>query len=170
MLSLARSPRTATAAAAPQVSPSRPKAFGSYLLTDCIGYGGTARVYKAKRRGAAGFEKQVVVKTILPERARDFRFVRLFNEEAKLSAQLTHSNIAQVIDFGFVDRTPFLEMEYLPGCNLKQLWDVQASRGVRLPVPVVLAIAIEACRGLAFAHAFIDERGAHRPIIHRDRS
>src|SRR5262249_11170557 len=100
-----------------------PKSFGQYVLVECLGKGGMAVGYRARRRGAAGFQKEVVIKTILPELVRDFRFLRLFNEEAKLSAQLLHTNIAQVHDFGFVAGTPFLEMEYLLGCDVKQLWD-----------------------------------------------
>ena len=40
--------------------------FGAYLLTDCIGQGGMAVVYRAKREGWSGFEKTVVVKAMLP--------------------------------------------------------------------------------------------------------
>ncbi|HUS63879.1 MAG TPA: serine/threonine-protein kinase [Kofleriaceae bacterium] len=151
-------------------SPSFSRRFGAYQLTDCIGRGGTAVVYKGKRRGAAGFEKQVVIKTILPELVRDLRFIRLFREEAKLSAQLFHANIAQVHDFGLVDRTPFLELEYLSGMDLRKLWDRLAARGDRLPVSIALRLATEACRGLAYAHSFVDQHGKLRPIIHRDIS
>jgi serine/threonine protein kinase len=144
--------------------------LGPYLLTECIGRGGMAAVYKGKRRGAAGFEKEVVVKTILPQLARNAHFVRLFKEEARLSARLLHNNVVQVHDFGIVDATPFLELEYLPGWNLKQLWDRLASSGTRLPVAISLLLANEVCRGLAYAHSFVDENGALRPIIHRDVS
>jgi serine/threonine protein kinase len=147
-----------------------PRPFGQYLLLEQIGAGGTARVYRARRHSIYGFTRQVVVKTMLPERARDPRFVHLFTEEARISAQLIHANIVQVIDFGTVGGTAFLEMEYLPGINVSQLISAVVERGVRLPVSVVLAIATEACRGLAYAHSFVDENGAHRPIIHRDVS
>jgi serine/threonine protein kinase len=147
-----------------------PKPFGPYLLTECIGKGGTAAVFKATRLGQGGFEKQVVVKTILPELQSDPLFLQLFREEARLSAQLNHANIAQARDFGVMAGTAYLELEYLVGWNLKQIWDTVAHRGERLPVGIVLSIATEACRGLAYAHAFVDERGEHRPIIHRDIS
>jgi hypothetical protein len=154
----------------PPTAEALPKPFGPYLLTECIGRGGTAVVYKAKRLGASGFEKQVVVKTILPELMCDPRFLQLFREEARLSGQLAHGNIAQAFDFGVINRTPFLELEYLVGWNLKQIWDHVTARGWRFPVGVALTIATEACRGLAYAHAFCDENGVHRPILHRDIS
>jgi serine/threonine-protein kinase len=147
-----------------------PMHFGPYELTECIGHGGMAAVYKGKRRGCAGFEKQVVVKTILPKLVRDARFVRLFTDEARLSAQLLHTNIVRVHDFGFVGRQPFLELEYLVGWNLKELWERVTERGERLPVPITLTLVTAICRGLAYAHSFVDEAGVHRPIIHRDVS
>src|SRR3954469_11250951 len=120
----ARNLRGSPGVPTPTAPPTRPRRFGPYLLTECIGRGGTAMVYKGKRSGASGFEKQVVVKTILPELLRDFRFIRLFNREAKLSAQLFHANVAQVQDFGVVSGTPFLELEYLAGLNLRELWEM----------------------------------------------
>jgi serine/threonine protein kinase len=141
--------------------------FGPYQLTDCLGRGGMAAVYKGKRRGVGGFEKQVVVKTILPNLAKQGRFVRMFKEEARLSAQLLHANVVQVLDFGLVGSTPFLELEYLSGMNLQHVWE--AAKGP-VPVGIALLIATEICRGLAYAHAFIDEAGVHRPIVHRDVS
>ena len=147
-----------------------PKRLGPYVLIDCIARGGTAAVYRAKRRGAAGFEKPVVVKMILPELAQDPRFVRFFAEEARLVARLCHANIAQVQDLGVIGGTAYLELEYLAGMNLKQLWELALSRRELIPLGVTLAIVTEACRGLAFAHAFVDENGRHRPIIHRDVS
>src|SRR5262245_48610788 len=97
--------------------------FGPYELTDCLGRGGMATVYKGKRRRVGGFEKQVVVKTILPNLAKQGRFVRMFKEEARLSAQLLHANVVQVLDFGLVGTTPFLELEYLSGANVKDLFE-----------------------------------------------
>jgi serine/threonine protein kinase len=144
--------------------------FGPYELSECIGRGGMAQVWKGKRRGCAGFEKQVVVKTILPNLVGDARFVRLFTDEARLSAQLLHTNIVRVHDFGFVGRQPFLELEYLVGLNLKELWERVTARGQRFPVPIAITLVTAICRGLAYAHSFVDDAGEHRPIIHRDVS
>jgi eukaryotic-like serine/threonine-protein kinase len=157
-------------AALVRTNPDGQRFLGPYLLQECIGKGGTAALYKAKRTGAAGFEKQVVVKTILPELAGDPRFIAFFEEEAKLQAQLFHANIAQVQDFGVMRGVPFLELEVLSGWNAKQLLERLAHKCDRLPVPITVLVAQEACRGLAYAHAFVDDRGKLRPIIHRDIS
>jgi serine/threonine protein kinase len=147
-----------------------PMRLGPYLLTECIGVGGMAAVYRGKRRSTAGFETQVVVKTLLPEHRKNQRYVRLFKEEARLSAQLRHNNVVRVHDFGMLADTPFLEMEDLSGWNLQQVWNALAQRKERLPLPIALTLVTEACRGLAYAHAFVDDKGARRPIIHRDVS
>jgi serine/threonine-protein kinase len=144
--------------------------LGPYQLTECIGRGGMAAVYKGKRRGPGGFEKQVVVKTILPSLASKPRFRRMFRDEARLTAQLAHANVVQLLDFGIVEDTPFLELEYLSGCDLRKVWETAIRRTARIPVGVALAIATEVCRGLAYAHAFVDAKGVPRPIIHRDVS
>jgi len=153
-----------------RVARTLPMRLGPYLLTECIGAGGMAAVYRARRRGASGFETAVVIKTLLPEHRRNQRYVRMFKEEARLSAQLQHANVVRVHDFGHVAGIPFLEMEDLTGWNLQQLWDAAAARGERVPLPIALAVLSEACRGLAYAHAFVDDKGAHRPIVHRDVS
>jgi serine/threonine protein kinase len=153
-----------------RVTRSLPMRLGPYLLTECIGIGGMAAVYHARRRGVSGFETAAVVKTLLPELRRNQRYVRMFKEEARLTAQLKHANVVHVHDFGLIAGIPFLEMEDLTGWNLQQLFDAAAARGQRVPLPIALAIMTDACRGLAYVHSFVDDKGVHRPIIHRDVS
>ena len=147
-----------------------PQRFGRYRLLECIGRGGMAAVYRAARQDPSGVEREVVVKMLLPRLARSARFVRLFKDEARLSAQLRHDNVVRVHDFGVVGGTPFLELEHLSGCDLERLWRALAAHGRRLPVAATLAIVREVCRGLAYAHAFVDDAGEARPIVHRDVS
>ena len=147
-----------------------PIQFGPYLLTECVGQGGMAVVYKATRHGPNGFTKTVVVKAMLPALTGQREFVAMFSGEARLMAQLAHPNIVQVHDFGVVDGIPYLAMEYLPGRNLSQLRAAVAARGQRMPVGCVLAIARDVCHGLGYAHDFTDSDGKKRQIIHRDVS
>src|SRR5262245_21856107 len=77
--------------------------FGPYRITERIGRGGMAVVYKATIEGPAGFEKQVVVKTLLPSLAKNPEFVELFTAEAKTTARLAHPGIVNVYDFGIMD-------------------------------------------------------------------
>jgi hypothetical protein len=147
-----------------------PIQFGPYLLTECVGQGGMAVVYKATRHGPSGFEKTVVIKAMLPALTSQREFVAMFSSEARLMAALTHPNIVQVHDFGVVDGIPYLAMEYLAGRNLSQLRAAVAARGQKMPVGFALAVAREMCHGLGYAHAFVDGDGNRRQIIHRDVS
>ncbi len=149
---------------------SDPITVGPYTLTQLIGQGGMAVVYKAKRNGPAGFEKTVVVKAMLPGLISRKELVDLFRAEAKLSAQLNHPNIVQVHDFGISDGVPFLVMEFLNGRNLTQLRAALGGQGGRLPIGAALAIARDVCHALAYAHDFVDSEGVRRQIIHRDVS
>jgi len=153
--------------AAPSASPIQ---FGPYLLTECVGQGGMAVVYKATRHGPSGFTKTLVVKAMLPSLTSQREFVAMFSSEARLMAQLSHPNIVQVHDFGVVDGIPYLAMEYLPGRNLSQLRAAVSARGQRVPVGCALAVARDMCLGLGYAHDFLDSDGKRRQIIHRDVS
>ena len=144
--------------------------LGAYLLTDCIGQGGMAVVYRAKREGWSGFEKTVVVKAMLPALAAHREHVDRFIAEAKIQAQLSHPGIVQVHDFGVFQGTPYLVMEHLNGVNLSQLLNALLQMGERIPVPVALVIATQMCHALGYAHDFRDSNGARRQIIHSDVS
>jgi len=144
--------------------------FGAYLLTEFIGQGGMAVVYRAKREGWSGFEKTVVVKAMLPSLAANREYVERFIGEAKIQAQLSHPGIVQVHDFGVFQGTPYLVMEHLNGVNLSQLLNGLAQAGQKMPVQVALVIAAQMCHALGYAHAFRDGTGARRQIIHSDVS
>src|SRR4029077_20133231 len=70
-----------------------PIQFGKYSLFERIGRGGMAEVFKGRIQGPAGFERVFVVKRILPHLSDDASFIKMFVEEAKLSARLNHPNI-----------------------------------------------------------------------------
>lgn len=135
-----------------------------YQFLRRIDQGGMAEVWKAKVEGAAGFEKIIAIKRILPHLVDSQEFVSLFIEEAKLVASLMHPNIVQVFDFGELDGGAyFLAMEYVPGTNLDQVVR-RLKTGKKLPLETVLYVGIEACQALGYAHS------RSRPVIHRDVS
>src|SRR5438270_13054270 len=140
--------------------------FGAYLLTDCIGQGGMAVVYRAKREGWSGFEKTVVVKAMLPSLAAHREHVDRFIAEAKIQAQLSHPGIVQVHDFGVFQGPPYLVMEHVNGVNLSQLLNELAQTGRRLPVNVALIIATQVCHALGYAHSSLDWSGTRLQCIH----
>ena len=76
----------------------QPIPFGRYLLLDRINIGGMAEVWRGKVFGAGGFERLVAIKRILPNIAEDEEFISMFQDEAKISVQLTHANICQIYE------------------------------------------------------------------------
>jgi serine/threonine-protein kinase len=152
------------------VAVDSPIQFGPYLLTERVGQGGMAVVYKATRKGPSGFAKTVVVKAMLPALSSQREFVAMFSAEARLMAAMAHPNVVQVQDFGVVDSVPYLVMEYLAGRNLAQLRGALAEAKMKLPIGAALTIAREMCHGLGFAHNFVDDEGKRRRVIHRDVS
>jgi serine/threonine protein kinase len=147
--------------------------FGNYVLTAHLGRGGMADVFRAQRTGVAGFERTVVIKRILKPYGEDPAFVEMFVNEAKIAAQLTHPNIAQVYELGEVDGEYFMALEYVRGKDLLHLLRFLAKTTPdrrSLPPDVAAYVAREVLRGLQAAHDHTDEHGAPHPIVHRDVS
>jgi len=129
-----------------------------------------AEVYKGRIQGPAGFERVFVVKRILPHLSDDSGFIKMFVEEAKLSARLNHPNIVHIFELGAVEGEYFISMEYIRGHDLSEtmraIW-----KALGPPRPELVAyIGREACRGLAYAHNLTDENGRPLGMIHRDVS
>jgi serine/threonine-protein kinase len=143
-------------------------AFGPYRIVARIGRGGMAEVYLAQRTGPGGFARDLVIKRILPHLAEDQEFVRLFVNEAAILARLTHSNVAQVYDFGRIDDSYYLAMEYVRGTSLDRLLAVFAGSG--LPIPIAVRVVADTARGLAYAHRATDALGRPLGLVHSDIS
>jgi len=149
---------------------SKPIPFGDYFLLEKINTGGMAEVYKAKTFGVEGFERIVAVKKILPSIAEDKEFISMFIDEAKISVQLTHANIAQIFDLGNIDGQYYIAMEYVPGRDLRVIYDRCVRTGEKLDVGAVCHIISKLCEGLDYAHNKRDSNGDPLGIIHRDIS
>lgn len=146
--------------------------LGKYEIGDLIATGGMAAVYRARVAGPMGFEKPVAVKVLLDEAARDEDIVRMFIDEARLGARLSHPNIASVLDFGEADGQFYLAMEYVDGASLSAL--LKHLRRGRNPRPLdaraALFVAQSVLRALAYAHDFRDGDGRPLGVVHRDVS
>src|SRR5262245_44181153 len=103
------------------VAPRLPRAFGKYLLFDCIGRGGVAEIFLARMTAQLGGARRVVVKQILPELSLDRHISRSLVREAKLATRLNHRNIVRVFDLGRESGRLYLAMEYVEGFDLNQL-------------------------------------------------
>src|SRR5439155_18169753 len=124
----------------------QPIQFGKYTLFERIGRGGMADVFKARVQGPAGFERIFVVKRILPHLSDDPTFTKMFIEEAKMSARLSHPNIVQVFELGAVENEYFISMEYVRGRDLAETMRTLWAR-IGPPRPELVAyIGREMCR------------------------
>ena len=142
--------------------------FGKYLLLSRIAQGGMAELYQAKLVGDEGFEKLIAIKKILPHLAEETNLVKSFIDEAKLAAFLQHPNIVQIYDFGSVNSTYYIAMEYLYGKDLKLITNRYKEMGLPISIENALYIATQVCAGLDYAHRLKDFQGNPLNIIHRD--
>jgi serine/threonine protein kinase len=150
-------------------TPTFPVQYGKYELLERIGEGGMAEVFRARLPGAAGFEKIVVVKRILPHLAKKPDFVKMFVDEAKLAAKVQHQNVVQVFELGEADDGElYMAMEYINGVDLRRLLVNARERKLRIPVWFVLHAVSEILNGLMYAHELVDHDGRPLHVVHRD--
>src|SRR3954465_367291 len=153
-----------------EAAPAGPVTFGRYTLLERLAVGGMAEVFRAKIASPHGFEKILVVKRILPHLAADPNFVSMFFDEAKLTAQLTHPKIVQVLDFGEVGGQFFTALEYIDGFDGLGLLRVAAQKRVHIPRALAVFIVSELLEALDYAHNARDMEGRPMQIVHRDIS
>jgi serine/threonine protein kinase len=143
---------------------------GKYVLLERINVGGMAEVFKAKTVGVEGFEKIVAIKRILPAVAADQEFIGMFVDEAKITAALSHANLAQTFDLGRIDDTYYIAMEYVPGKDLRAIFERLKRHGEKLPLRLAAHAMASVCDGLDYAHKKRDAKGEELRIVHRDVS
>ena len=152
-------------------SDSIPSQIAEFEIVRRLGAGGMAEVFLAKKRGAEGTFKVVVVKRILPAFTTSRRFRSMFIDEAQLATRLNHPNVVQVYEFSNEgDQGHILAMEYVEGCDLGQFMSAAKSKGRLIPAWASAFIVAEAAKGLHYAHEKRDEGGAPLDIVHRDVS
>jgi serine/threonine protein kinase len=132
--------------------------------------GGMGIVYEAEQLGAHGFVKRVALKLIRENFARQQLFLDNFIGEAKLVADLIHTNIVQTYQLGESSGQYFIAMELIRGVNLEQFLHQLAAKQRPLPRDLAVFIASRIARGLAYAHAKTDGAGHPLGIVHRDVS
>ncbi|MGA0164051.1 MAG: serine/threonine protein kinase, partial [Bdellovibrionota bacterium] len=144
--------------------------FGDYILLDRIAVGGMAEIFRAKQSGARGFEKIVVIKKILQHLGDDPEFVSMFEDEAKIAAQLNQANIVQIYELGEVNENLYIVMEYVEGKNLRDVIRALSTKNLQLSIPQTVFIVSEILKGLDYAHRKTDSQGRALEIVHRDMS
>ncbi|MDP2345230.1 MAG: serine/threonine-protein kinase [Deltaproteobacteria bacterium] len=144
--------------------------LGRYTLLERLGVGGMAEVYLAEQVGAAGFQKKVVVKRILPHLAADSQFVQMFAREAKVAARVSHPNVVQIYELAEESGEFFIAMEHIDGLTLHRLAAAAWEQGRAVPIDVVIRTIADAALGLHAAHSLTDEQGRLVHLVHRDVS
>ncbi|MBP6630185.1 MAG: protein kinase [Kofleriaceae bacterium] len=144
---------------------------GKYSVLALLALGGTAEIYLARIDGSNGFEKYVVIKVLHEHLADDQEFVKMFLDEARLAAQLDHSNIVQTLELGDHHGRYYMVLEFLAGLSLAMIIRRFGERHPdrRLPIPVVLGLVSQACAGLHYAHQRASG-GVALNVVHRDIS
>ena len=130
--------------------------IGGYLLEECIGQGGMARVYRARHEA---LQREVAVKVLLdtPGDRKDKRDGHeRFLREARIAAAIKHTNVVNIFDVGVDNGRPFLVMELLDGCDLDAYMHAHQRLDEKLTMDIIVPIA--------GALAAVHDAG----IVHRD--
>lgn len=139
-----------------------------YELTRKIAEGGMGVVYEAVQRGSGQFRKVVAIKLIREEYSAIEEFQKNFIGEARLVADLIHTNIVQTYHLGQIGGQYFMTMEFVSGVNLEQFLERHAELHRPIPVDLAAFIVSRVCRGLSYAHNKRDSEGRLLGIVHRD--
>src|SRR5271155_1293732 len=127
-------------------------------------------VYEGEQHGARDFVKRVAIKIIRPSFASQKMFIENFIGEAKLVADLIHTNIVQTYHLGEANNVCFIAMELIRGVNLEQFSRQLTDKKKVLPKELSVFITSRVARGLAYAHAKTDKNGKPLGLVHRDIS
>jgi serine/threonine protein kinase len=141
-----------------------------YEIVRKIFEGGMGVVYEALQQGARDFVKRVAIKVIKKNYADQKPFIENFIGEAKLVADLIHTNIVQTYQLGEARGVYFIAMELIRGVNLEQFTQQLSDKKQALPKELAVFITSRVARGLAYAHAKTDKDGKPLGIVHRDVS
>ena len=140
----------------------------AYQLDRRIAAGGMGVVYQGSQLGIDQFSKTVAIKLILEEFSALKEFRANFIGEARLVADLIHTNIVQTYHLGETEGQYFMVLEYVNGINLEEFIYQHRYNGREIPIDMAVFIVSRVCRGLAYAHAKRDAHGRLLGIVHRD--
>lgn len=154
----------------PQLDETPTRDIGPYRLAHRIAVGGMAEVYRALWPQAAGGDRSVVIKRLLPETVDDADRLAMFEDEVRLGSRIDHPNVVAVLDHGVDDGAPYMVLEYVFGVDLWRLTRWLRASGRELDVATTVWIATQLLGGLEAVHALRDERGGKMRVTHRDVS
>ncbi len=129
-----------------------------------------AQVIEAVAFGHAGFERRVAIKRLLPQHARDGERRRMFFDEARIGSRMHHGGIVPIFDYGLIDGSEFMAMEYVEGLDALRAVSGSTPDIVPMPEGIALHITAEIAHALAYIHDLRDEDNRALGIVHRDVS
>lgn len=144
--------------------------IGPYRLAHRIAVGGMAEVYRALWPQAAGGDRAVVIKRLLPALLADPEQRAMFDREAELGRRIDHPNVVGVLDHGLDGDAPYLVLEYVFGVDLWRLTRWMRRVGRRMRIPLAVWLGTELLEGLEAVHSVSDDSGARLDVVHRDVS
>jgi eukaryotic-like serine/threonine-protein kinase len=142
--------------------------YGKYEVLCRLAVGGMAEIFLGFALSGPFQHRAVVLKNILPEQRDDPVALQMLLDEARVTATLSHANIAQVVDLERAGEDVLMVIEFIQGANVEEVVDAWARQSEAVPLGYALAAIREAAQGLAHAHLHKDARGAAQPIVHRD--
>jgi eukaryotic-like serine/threonine-protein kinase len=144
------------------------KRYGKYEVLCRLAVGGMAEIFLGFARSGPFQNRAVVLKNILPEQREDPVALQMLLDEARVTATLSHGNIAQVVDLERSGEDVLMVIEFIQGANVEEVVDAWAKQGEAVPLGYAISSIREAAQGLAHAHLHKDAKGAAQPIVHRD--
>ncbi len=144
--------------------------LGRFRLIAELARGGMGIVYLSLFRGPGGFNKLFVVKELKSHLADDPNLVRMFLEEARLAAKLSHPNVVQTIEVGSDGDRHYIAMEFLDGQALNRVVARSRRNGTTFPLHFQLHVIVHLLEGLEYAHSATDFDGTPLNLVHRDVS
>jgi serine/threonine-protein kinase len=142
--------------------------LGRYHVVGEIGAGGMGSVHLARVDGPGGFQKWVAIKRIHAHLVEDESFVKMFFDEARVAARISHPNVATVFDLGKHDDSYWIAMEYLHGEPLRETMRRTERPGQPMPPEIACRIIADSAEGLHAAHELAGTSGEKLNLVHRD--
>ncbi|MEW5848518.1 MAG: serine/threonine-protein kinase [Myxococcota bacterium] len=144
--------------------------FGKYELLHRLAVGGMAEIFRARSNALGGVIRTCVIKRILPELCENRQFVSMFIDEARILIGLHHENIVRLYDFGQVDGSYYMALEFVSGCDLVAVLERIYRNGQGMHPLAAAWVGRGLCEGLHHAHIQQDAAGRPLGIVHRDVS
>jgi serine/threonine-protein kinase len=143
--------------------------FGRFEILGRIAFGGMAEIFLGRESTNIGATRMLAVKRILPHVADDPAFTEMFLDEARLAIQLNHPHICHIYEFGELEGSYFIAMEWIYGAAFGKITR-RARKAGGLPPEFVAKVVAQVAEALHYAHRAKDSNGQPLGIVHRDVS